>query len=51
MENENWAWLEEKTEKKMLFAEALVLKKEWEFMKMKQEVCYIYIFYRLSDIL
>ncbi len=35
----------------MLFAEALALKEEQEFMKVKQKICYIYIFYRLSDIL
>ncbi len=35
----------------MLFAEALALKEEQKFTEMKQEICYIYIFYRLSDIL
>jgi len=35
MKNENWAWLKEKIKKKILFAEVLVLKEEWEFMKIK----------------
>ncbi len=35
MKNENWAWLKEKTEKKMLFIEAFALKEEQKFTEMK----------------
>ncbi len=35
MKNENQTWLKEKVKKKMLFAEALVLKEEQEFTEVK----------------
>ncbi len=35
MKNKNWAWLKEKIKKKMLFAEVLALKEEWEFIEVK----------------
>ncbi len=35
MKNKNWAWLKEKTEKKILFVEVFALKEEQEFKKVK----------------
>ncbi len=35
----------------MLFTEVFALKEEQKFKKVKQKIYYIYIFYRLFDIL